>query len=348
MDREQAPRIIGGMFALPDLLRVRDSSPPFLTGRDLLLVNGQSGLSVLIDLLSPANVWLPSYLCVSALLEPVKRSQAAPRFYEVNYDLAIGSLQWLDRVRRGDLVVLIDYFGFPCDEVCVHRTKAQGAWVLEDACQALLSQRADTHADFVLFSPRKFVGVPDGGILSLNREIDLDGLRLESPPADWWLKSLSASLLRREFDVHGGEHPWFELFQETEAEAPLGGYAMSELTKTLLMRCFDYDDIAQRRRRNYGVLLEALGHLAIFRDLPAGVVPLGFPMRVGDRDRLRQGLFEQRVYPPVHWPLEGAVPPQFGASHRLAADIMMLPCDQRCDVADMKRMAQLVSDGLQS
>lgn len=344
--RTEAPRIIGGMFGLPDLLNVRESSPTFLDRRDLLFVNGQSGLSVLIENLSPRSVWLPSYLCVDALYEPVRRSRSAARFYGVSYELTIPSLEWLDDVQPGDLVVLIDYFGFPCDRACMDLAKTRGAWVLEDACQALLSQPGESRAHFTLFSPRKYVGVPDGGVLRVECDRDLSGVALASPPAEWWLTSLAAYVLRREFDVHGGESPWFALFQKTEEDAPMGAYAMSELTRTLLARCFDYDDIARRRRTNFEVLLETLGHLAIFRDLPSGVVPLGFPIRVTSRDRLREALFRHRVYPPVHWPLRDAVPAQFEESHRLVRDIMMLPCDQRYEPADMYRVAQLVEEGL--
>jgi len=334
------------MFGLPDLLKVTGSSPPFLGTGDLLFVNGQSGLSFLIGSLSPRSVWLPSYLCVDALYEPVRRSRSEARFYEVSYELTVPSLEWLDDVQPGDLVVVIDYFGFPCDPACVDLAKARGAWVIEDACQALLSRRTEPRAHFSLFSPRKYVGVPDGGVLRVECEKDLSGLTLASPPAEWWLKSLAAYVLRSEFDRHGGESPWFSLFQETEAEAPMGAYAMSELTRELLARCFDYEDIATRRRTNFEALLETLGHLAIFRDLPSAVVPLGFPIRVAGRDRLLETLFRHRVYPPVHWPLRDAVPAQFSASHRLAGDIMMLPCDQRYEVADMHRMATLVGEGL--
>jgi hypothetical protein len=40
------------------------------------------------------------------------------------------------------------------------------------------------------------------------------------------------------------------------------------------------------------------------------------------------------------------VPERFDASHRLAAEIMTLPCDQRCGPADMERMAALVRGAL--
>lgn len=315
-------------------------SPPFLNGESMFLANARSCIALLVKLLNPPRVWIPSYLC-SVVIRSVERV-AAVKFYEVNYDLAFPSLEWLDTVQPNDLVVLVDYFGFPCDRLCIKGAKEQGAWVLEDACQALLSKDVGRFSDFVVYSPVKFMGVPDGGILSCNREVGCDTVRLENPPVAWWLKAFSASVLRREFDVHGGTRRWFQLFRDTEAEAPVGLYAMSELSRILLQNSVDYSTISRKRAENYEMLASELRELAVFPFLSQGVVPLGFPIRVKNRDRLRQALFDHEIYPPIHWLIEGVVPQEFGDSHRLASEIMTLPCDQRYGRDDMERMLEVV------
>ena len=335
------PGIIGGMFGLEGITNLDSCTPPFLKNRNIFLVNARSGISLLIQLLSPSQVWMPSYLC-GVMLKAVGDDVTSVRFYEVNYDLAVPSLEWLGNVERGDLVILIDYFGFPCDWSCAIRARERGAWVLEDACQALLSRKVGRFSDFLLFSPRKFLGVPDGGIVSLNCEVEFHGIDLESPPADWWLNAFEATVLRREFDLHGGSRRWFGLFQEADAEGPIGRYAMSELSKKLLMHSFDYSTVAQKRIDNYQVLADKLGEFAVFPNLSTGVVPLGCPIRLKNRDHCKQILFDHEIYPPVHWPIQGIVPEEFTDSHRLAAEIMTLPCDQRYDRSDMKRMTKLV------
>lgn len=174
----------------------------------------------------------------------------------------------------------------------------------------------------------------------------MDNVKLESAPADWWLKALLAVVLRREFDIHGGNRLWFKLYQETEAQSPIGAYAMSELSRLLLMHCIDYQEMAKKRIVNYQELARVLGAVALFPNLPPGVVPVGFPIRVEKRDMLRRMLFEHQIYPPVHWPIEGLVPESYQDSHRLAENIMTLPCDQRYTAQDMQRMADLVRNGL--
>ena len=105
---------------------------------------------------------------------------------------------------------------------------------------------------------------------------------------------------------------------------------------------FAYQEISQRRRDNYAVLQQQLADLAIFPELPDAVVPLGFPIRIANRDAVRRALFDEAVYPPVHWPVPASVPDRFGDSRRLAADIMTLPCDQRYGAEDMHRLADCI------
>lgn len=332
---------MGGMFGLGEMPSPTYSAPPFLKGNTIRLANARSGMALLIELLSPAHVWVPSYFCGTALQAAGER-MGSVRFYEIDGNLTTSSLEWLDNVQPGDLVVVVDYFGFPCDPLLVTRVRECGAWVLEDACQALLSGEAGRFSDFVIFSPRKFLGIPDGGILHFNHKIVHENIRMEPPPHTWWFKALSASVKRRTFDLHGGDTDWFRLFQEAEDECPIGHYGMSEFSVMLLEYCFDYVTIAKKRVDNYRALLEELKDLALFQSLPPQTVPSGFPIRVKNRDQVRQVLFDHEIFPPVHWAIHGIVPEVFKDSHNLSDEIMTLPCDQRYDRHDMKRMAAIV------
>ncbi len=247
-------RPIGGVFGLGTTIVHADRSRPrFLDADNLFLVNGTSALALLIRCLAPPQVWLPSYSCI-ALPLAARHGGGATRFYPIGYDLELQCLSWLDEVTPGDAVVMIHYFGFPISARCVDLARAHGAVVIEDATQALLSDDAGRQGDFAIFSPRKFLGVPDGGVLLLNRPLDVSDTALVPPPANWWLKAFSATALRREFDIHGGSRDWFRLFQDAETHAPVGNFRMSELSRTLLANCFDYDLIRRRRQENFDVL----------------------------------------------------------------------------------------------
>ncbi len=331
-------QLIGGKFGLVDFSKTNNQPPPFLKDKELLLANARSGINILAALLKPQKIWMPSFLC-DVMLKAVQDIDV--QFYEVDSHLQVSG-EWLNTVEKGELVVFIDYFGFPFDPSLARRIKERGSWVLEDASQALFSFHAGRFSDFVLFSPRKFLGVPDGGILRNNIPFELSGIQIKDPPPEWWLRALDATILRREFDLYGGGRYWFQLFQETDKAGPIGPYAMSELSRTMLEHSFDYSAIIEKRIENYNILNNYLSRYALFPDLPADVVPLGYPIRVPNRDRVRQELFGHNIYPPVHWPIAEVVPHKFVESHHLAETILTLVCDQRYNPTDMERTARIV------
>lgn len=339
-------RIAGGMFGLEQALAATQADEPeFMREPRLLFLSARCALQFLMNSLQPPQVWMPSYLCCS-MIDAVDQRVSALKFFPVGYDLEITSLDWLDLLLPGSLVVLIDYFGFPCDDHVTSEVRARGALVLEDASQALLSTHVGRQGDFLLFSPRKIVGVPDGGILRSAGDAALPPAKLLPPPHEWWPTALDACIARREYDKFGNERRWFDLFRQLEAAYPLGPYRMSELSEVLLENVFDYPAIAQARRANYACLAEVLADHALFKKLDEDTVPLGFPIRLKKRDKVRQFLISQGVYPPVHWHTNECVPAQFAASHRLSAHLMTIPCDQRYGLDDMARIASLIKEAV--
>ncbi len=336
-----AKRIVGGMFG-PEASARGGVAPPFLKGNCLLLANGRSAIRVVTDALPHGKVWLPSYLCAAVLLGAADHARV--RFYPVDRRLRIPNSGWLDEIQPGDIVLVIDYFGFLSDPTLSERLRARGAWLLKDASQAPLSENVDAGANFVVYSPRKCLAVPDGGVLAIRDCDHWPEVKLSSPPPSWARTALGAFRARAEFDLHGGERRFFPLFQQADREAPAGPIAMSALSETLLRNSFDYASIARKRRENYSALATRLGHLALFPVLPKSVVPLGFPIRLQtrDRERAREALFQQNIFPPVHWPVPPSVPREFSHSYQLADEILTLVCDQRYGPEEMERTCDVL------
>lgn len=337
-------KIVGGVFGL-DLTTETSTTPPYTANASVHLVNGRSAIRLAVDRLSPDTVWLPSYLCTS-IVDAIRDLDSTIRFYPVSYELEAGARSWLDDLEENHLVLVIDYFGFPFDRNVCTEVRHRGAWLMLDACQALYSVPKPDFADFAVYSPRKFVGVPDGGVLSIvsarAEAAEFQEAALDHSPADWWFDSLRSLMLRREFDLRGGDRSWYELFGRCEENAPAGYYAISDFSQAVLDRSVNYRADAQARRTNFKYLADKLRAVALYKQLPEAVVPLGFPVRTADRDRVRQGLFGDSIYPPVHWPLGAYVPDEFAESHRLEADIMTIPCDQRYGREDMERVVASV------
>lgn len=343
------PLAVGGVFGLPEACpwmprRPRQTTYPWNSPSDRTrtvewLANSRCALWRILDARRPRRLWLPSYLC-DTLLESARMSGTEVRFFPMTGSLLPDGKRWLSEVEPSDAVLMIDYFGFLAPEVWWQVIRSTGCLSIEDASQALLTDGVGRFSDYVLYSPRKFIGVPDGGMLvSCTRTAALAPTALRAAPADGWLASFEATWLRREQDRGGVSGPWFERFRAGEAAQPCGPYAMSDLSRRVLERGWDLRAVTAARRRNYRRLCASLLPWALFPELPPGVAPIGFPVRLSNRDAVRTALIDERIFPPVHWPIRGAVPDKFVRSHRLANELMTLPCDQRYGLADMDRMA---------
>ncbi len=331
--------IIGGKFGLPEKIISNPDYPHFLLGNPVLLFNGRSGIKLALDSLKPENIWLPSYLC-QTIISAVNPEASHIRFYPIDDHLRLENLDFIDEIRNGDFFLFIDYFGFPFDRSLLQELKGKRAILFQDCSQALFSEWDEEISDFCLYSPRKFLGVPDGGILKIGSNYHPARPGLEEPPEEVFMQLFWAVVKRREFDVYGDENHWNRFFIEGEEGFTPGYSRMSDLSYYLLRNSFDFEAISRIRRKNYQTLLDSLGEFAIFQDLPDSVVPLGFPIKVENRDHLQRELFREKIFPPIHWVIEGVVPTDFYKSHLLSQRIMTLPCDQRYGEEEMEHIAK--------
>lgn len=294
---------------------------------------------MIVDQLKPRRVWLPSYLCPS-ILTAIDPGISSVKFFPVGERLSAISGEFLSDLRPDDLFLCIDYFGFQFDNRLLEEVKQRGCKILRDCSQALFFDfRNDQLCDFHLFSPRKFLGVPDGGILHAEHNFKLRSDHLTPFDEETFASLLQGLVLRREFDLYEVNRDWFGYFQKGESLFEPSDSAMSELSRILLRFGFEYDMIQKQRKDNYLALAKKLSHLALFPILPDEVIPLGFPVVLPDRDIVQARLFQNEIYPPVHWDIHNTVPMEFEESHKLAQQIMTLPCDQRYDENDMGFMA---------
>jgi hypothetical protein len=135
-----------------------------------------------------------------------------------------------------------------------------------------------------------------------------------------------------------------------ESEELLDGSAprqVSWLSETMLA-AEDAAAAARARRDNWRALAAALSGRAyvepLFGALPAGAVPLAFPLLVeeGRRDGLRRFLAGRRMYCAVHWalPEEGTAVEDL----RLSRQLISLPLDQRYGADEMRSLARSVAE----
>jgi dTDP-4-amino-4,6-dideoxygalactose transaminase len=339
---EASSRPIGGFFerhhadeaaGSPSLLAAWTGGRPYSA-----FVNARSAFSALARTWPTASIWLPAFVCGDLL----DRALAArTRFYPVLEGFRPDLAEIEAGVRPGDLVVFVAHFGLPLgSEARAFAARRPDLWIVEDRAQALDAGPPIPGA-WLLFSPRKLLGVADGGLL-----VAPDAAR--SPPqptaasdadALWRAPRLRAA------DPEGRDNAaWHAANQAKEAAMGGGDQAMTAESLAILAEV-SLDRLAARRRANWDVLDHGL---RAWSALPAdpGAPPLGYVLRLEPeaRDRLLAGLHAHRVFAAVHWPRIAAPAEAFPREAGWTRELVTLPCDHRYDAAAMARIAELAND----
>lgn len=296
-----------------------------LDGRFSLSVGtGRMALARALDSLPPARItgraWLPS-LCCASLALPLLRRGFEVRFYSSPDEISSSG------TAPGDIFLYIHFCGFPnrpVEEALRSLPAESRPVIIEDCVHALFTRGVGTFGDFALYSFRKFLPVPDGGLIS--SRLPLDG-RL-APPLENFISLKTAGLMAGE--------PAFLRQGEAVLDSDDGTREPSAMGGLLLDR-LPWEHIPAARRENYSFLAGRLGLPA----LQDGTVPLGVPFRVESgkaelERRLRGAGFE----PPLSWD----APP--GAPSDEAEKLVILPCDERMNLKDLEELAAVCVSGL--
>jgi hypothetical protein len=300
-----------GAFPYPDTLRFQSARAAF---------------AALLEATQPVAAWIPALICDSMLL-PLRRAGIPAKFYgvEARFEIEAGV-----QVQPHEILLYVDHFGV-CRgaEDSVLRRFAPEQVVLDHA-QSFYSAPRDCVA--TIFSPRKFFGIPDGGLLATWRNVELPS------EEDTGSFERCEHLLRR----HGGP-PADGYAAFRRAEDSLDDAAprrMSKLTNRLL-GSVDFEAARKRRIANFEFLHARLGGM---NELPVDLRrldgPLCYPLLL-EKPGMRDRLLGENVFVPTYW-LE--------VLHRVAAGSfeaqwvergLPLPCDQRYEVADLERIVEI-------
>lgn len=336
------PRPIGGFFERhrPDAAAPEASLQAAWTGGRpySAFVNARSAFSALARTWPAAVIWLPAFVC-GDLLDP--DLAARTRFYPVLDGFKPDLAEIEARARPGDLVLFVAHFGLPQGpEARTFAARRPDLRIVEDRAQALDAGPAIPGA-WLLFSPRKLLGVADGGLLvAPDAEIRPSRPTAAADAAALW----RAPLLRAD-DPEGRDNAtWHAANQAKEAAMAVGDEAMTPRSLEILART-SLASLTAPRHANWAVLDR---RLRAWSPLPADpeAPPFGYILRLepGRRDRLLAGLHARRVFAAVHWPRIAAPAEAFPRETGWTRELVTLPCDHRYDAAAMERIADLAND----
>lgn len=289
------------------------------------LNSARSCLEYAIKNLNVKKLYIPEYIC-GVVEQPLKRSGIAYESYAVGDDLRIIDGPTL---RDGEYVLIVNYFGV-MREYCEEMNDTYGDKAIFDYSQAYFDSAPVDRVTF--YSPRKFFGLPDGGLLEGLGGVDT----LELPIG---LSYNRTDHLMARYDV--GPEEGYRQYQSSEAslddEATM---RMSRLTRGMLDATDDMG-AKEKRRANFEKLHVALGakNRLNMGDVAGG--PLCYPYYTDDHT-LRDRLIESRVFVPTYWKDIPDVVGDKTQANRLSESIIPLPIDQRYSEAEMQRIIDCV------
>ena len=122
---------------------------------------------------------------------------------------------------------------------------------------------------------------------------------------------------------------------------------MTQLSKDILAD-MDWNRWAVLRKRNAETILGGLKTLGIEPVLPVGdaFVPLFIPIRIENRDKVRKAMFANKVFLPVHWPVEDKYRKQLRRGADMGAHELSIIIDQRYSIQDMKRILSILESNI--
>lgn len=293
------------------------------------LNSARSCFEYILTILKPKKVYMPKFTC-DVMLEPLQHTDTKYEFYQIDDKLEI-----LDEPILGDdeLLVYTNYFGIKNDYSALLAERYEDRVVIDSSQAFYYTRHGQEH---VIYSPRKFVGVADGGYLVTTLSIN-DTL----PQATSYQRS--SHLLKR---IDCGPEEAYADFQMNDAslsDEPV--IKMSELTKGIL-KSINYTAIADARISNFAILHKALAHL---NTLPIDLekvsgVPMVYPLLLPNGQDVRRALIQQKIFVAMYWPnvLEWC---ELGdTEYGLAQNIVPLPIDQRYGAEDMARIIEAVKE----
>lgn len=297
----------------------------FLHDDGILLNSCRNALEFVLLSLRPKRIWLPKYTCDS-VLQPVKHLKLNYCFYSIDKNLEIPLLS----LNETDVVLYTNYFGLK-DSYTKELAERYGRRLIIDNAQSYYSERIKGIA--TIYSPRKFFGVPDGGIAYVDNPINKKFKQDKS-------YDRCRHLMRR--------------YDETAAE----GYSdfrtndnyldnreillMSELTKAIL-RSIDYDSVKTKRNINFNYLhnnlSESNGLNIKFEDIAC---PMVYPYYSKKND-LRRILIDNKVYVATYWHNVLCNSNIETLEFDFAKNILPLVIDQRYGIKDVSRIIKIIN-----
>ena len=300
------------------------------------LRSGRDALKAIAREFEPCTALLPALACDS-MVHPFELYGHKISYYKLNPDYSIDK-DSLHIGKERTLFLYMDYFGILSirDEE-LNRLKAEGNTIfIEDRTHDLIWERKRTfQPDYIMASLRKWIPIPDGGLLwgEISQPLGSD--------TTFSVTRLKAQCMRHQFLQCGDESIKTEFrkifstvsdMMDTDEPSAMSAYAYELAKKT------DWEQIRKARKTNAEALITILAESPYisFIQNKAGMSDLYVAFTVRNRDEIQRRLSAEGIFNTVIWPLTEEQKNVCSVTKYTEENMLAAPCDQRYSVDDMK------------
>ena len=235
-------KAIGGYFSL-EISKVQNE---YIHTQGVHLNSGRSALEYILKSIPVVQkLYIPYYTC-DVVLEPISKLGIPYGYYRIDELLELADEIQLD---KDEYLLVTNYFGIK-DAYIKKLAKQYGKQLIVDNAQALYAEPLEGIK--TVFSPRKFVGIPDGGIAYIDNGLDITDME-----QDVSYNRCSHLLKRLDLGAEAGYND-FRANSRQLVNQPIR--RVSNLTWHLLQG-IDFEEVKKRRWKNFIQLHQALSSI---------------------------------------------------------------------------------------
>ena len=311
---------IGGYFELADY----EVGKGFPHQDSVLLNTGRNALEYILRCIGDVKeIYLPYYTC-EAVLEPLKKLHIPWAFYHIN-----ANFEMVEDIqpKESEYIIANNYFGIK-DAYIQTLANKYGDQLIVDCAQAFFAK--PIHGIKTFYSPRKYVGVADGGVAYLG---NLPDDRVKVNETERSNEHDSHLLKRKQLGAEAG----FADYHANELKLDNQPIRMMSDTTRQILYHINYEKIVARRSENFQYLHEVLAEKNQLQ-LPAFntfTCPMVYPFMMDTARNLRKELIENKVFVARYWSNVKVWTTEDMLENTLTDNLIPIPCDQRYGKEDM-------------
>ncbi len=291
----------------------------------------QSARAALYAYLNTAKIktlYVPNYICDS-IFPALESLTVEIKFYSVDEHLLPVNCPEITN-KRDSRILLVNYFGLLNEKIKVLTALEPELFIIDNS-QALFCEHIKGTTS--IYSPRKFLGIPDGGFLRTATKINMPETRYDAS------ENVGHLLLRAAGDVQAGYARFLAAEQALECFIP----KKISIISTYLIKCAETSKIKETRQRNYELLYSEFKALNQIDLLMGDQIPLCYPLKLGfNVTDICKELINSAIYLPRYW--NSSYSGDVGIS--MFENTLFLPIDERVSAVELMNLVKLIKDKL--